>query len=241
MEEHEQRDLKDRARGEVEKWFRLFSGAFLYSALDERLTFREALAKALKKPVPKHALRSTWCAGGVTLLLFVNQVITGILLALYYRPSPGAAYGSVQFIENEVPLGWLIRQMHAWGATLMLVFLFIHMGRVFFNKAFRSPRELTWVSGSLLLVVTMAFGFTGYLLPWDQLSYWASTVGSGLAELVPFVGKHILVVMRGGEHVSGQTLSRFFAVHCMILPWVMAALIAAHAALIRRLGISEPL
>jgi quinol-cytochrome oxidoreductase complex cytochrome b subunit len=226
---------------DLDRWIRLVSAPFLYAALDDRLSFRDALQKALRKPVPGHALGSTWCAGGITLLLFVNQVVTGVLLAVYYKPAAGAAYESVRFIENEVPVGWLLRQMHAWGANLMVFMLFVHMARVFFNKAYRPPRELTWMSGGLLLTVTLAFAFTGYLLPWDQLSYWASTVGSGMAELVPVVGKHVLVMMRGGEAVSGQTLSRFFTLHCIVLPWVTVALVAAHAMLIRRLGISDPL
>jgi len=226
---------------DVEVVLRWFSAAFLYTALDERLTLSEAVKQALGKKVEPHALWVTWCMGGTALLLFFNQVITGILLAMYYKPSAEAAYDSVRYIETHVTLGWLVRQMHAWGAHLMIIVVIVHMLRVFFNRAYRPPRELTWVAGSLLLMVTMAFAFTGYLLPWDQLSYWASTVGTQLAEGVPLVGGKILILMRGGPSVTHLTLSRFFAIHTIVLPAVAAALMAAHFVVIRRLGISEPM
>ncbi len=231
--------LKERTDGE--RYLRMFSAAFLYTALDDRLAFREALQKALKKPVPLHALRSTMCFGGTALLLFVNQVITGVLLTVYYEPSPERAYETVQYITNEIPLGWLVRQMHAWGAHLMIIFVMLHMIKVYINKAYRAPRELTWVVGVLLLFITVIFGFTGYLLPWDQLSYWATKVGTGLAAHVPVVGHYILVLLRGGDEVTGITLSRFFTLHCIVLPWVAVALMGAHFVIVRRLGISEPL
>lgn len=226
---------------DIEGILRLFSGAFLYTALDERLTFSEAFKKALGKEVEPHSLWATWCMGGTALLLFFNQVLTGILLAMYYKPAAEAAYDSVRYVETQVTLGWLIRQMHAWGAHLMIIVVIIHMLRVFFNKAYRSPRELTWVAGALLFMLTLAFAFTGYLLPWDQLSYWASTVGTQLAESVPLVGSKILILMRGGPNVTHLTLSRFFAIHTIVLPMVAGALMGAHFVMIRRLGISEPL
>lgn len=226
---------------DIEGFLRWFSAAFLYTALDERLTFAEAMKKALNKKVEPHALWATWCMGGTALLLFCNQVLTGILLAMYYKPSAEAAYDSVRYIETHVTLGWLVRQMHAWGAHLMIIVVIIHMVRVFWNKAYRSPRELTWVAGSLLFMMTMAFAFTGYLLPWDQLSYWASTVGTQLAESVPVFGGKILILMRGGPDVTHLTLSRFFAIHTIVLPVVTSALMMAHFVVIRRLGISEPM
>jgi len=226
---------------ELERWLRFISPAFLYSALDDRLTLKEALAKALKKPVPNFALKYTFCMGGTALLLFFNQVVTGVLLSIYYKPSPETAFASVQYIEHEMFLGWLIRQMHAWGANLMVLFVTLHMVKVFFNKAYRPPRELTWITGTLLFFITITFGFTGYLLPWDQLSYWASTVGTGLVEAVPWVGKTMLLVLRGGEQISGLTISRFFAIHCIILPWITFAMLLGHFMLVRRLGISKPL
>ncbi|MHB9024835.1 MAG: cytochrome b [Armatimonadota bacterium] len=226
---------------EIERWLRILSPALLYSALDERLTIGDALKKALKKPVGDSALGLTWCLGGTALLLFINQVITGVLLAVYYQPSQEAAYASVRFIEQQVSLGWLIRQMHAWGANLMVVFVMAHMVKVFFNKAYRPPRELTWVSGTLLLFVTLGFGFSGYLLPWDQLSYWASMVGTSLTEAVPWLGHYILVLLRGGENLSGLTISRFFALHVIVLPWVAGILLIGHFMIVRRLGISKSL
>lgn len=230
-----------RKQTELERWLRIISPAVLYSALDERLTFREALERALKKKVPDFAIKQTMCLGGTALLLFANQVITGVLLSIYYKPSPEGGYASVQYIEHELTFGWLIRQMHAWGANLMILFVILHMVKVFFNKAYRPPRELTWVSGTLLLLVTLIFGFTGYLLPWDQLAYWASTVGTSLVEPVPFIGHYLMVLLRGNEHVGGLTLSRFFAVHCIVLPWVAFALLLGHFMIVRRLGISKPL
>jgi quinol-cytochrome oxidoreductase complex cytochrome b subunit len=226
---------------DLEGWLRLISPAVLYSALDERLTFREALQKALRKPVPNFAFRRTLCLGGTATLLFVNQIVTGVLLAIYYTPSPGAAYTSVGVIEQQIPMGWLIRQMHAWGGQLMILFVLLHMTKVFFNKAYRHPRELTWVTGTLLFFITLSFGFTGYLLPWDQRAYWASTVGTALAEGVPVIGHWLLLILRGGEEVTGLTISRFFAVHAVVLPWITGALMVAHYIIIRRLGISKPL
>ena len=226
---------------DLERWLRLISPAFLYSALDERLSFQEALSKAFKKKVPSHALRDGWCMGGTALLVLVSQAVTGVLLAVYYKPSPEAAYASIRYIEQEVSMGWLIRQIHAWGANLMIIFVLLHMTRVFVNKCYRHPRELTWVTGTLALFITMGFGFTGYLLPWDQLSYWASTVGSGLADGVPVIGPSLLVLIRAGESVSGLTLARFYALHTVVLPWAVAAVLVGHFMIIRRLGISKPL
>jgi quinol-cytochrome oxidoreductase complex cytochrome b subunit len=160
---------------------------------------------------------------------------------MYYKPAAEAAYDSVRFIDTHVPMGWLLRQMHAWGAHLMIIVVIVHMLRVYFNKAYRCPRELTWVAGSLLLMITLAFAFTGYLLPWDQLSYWASTVGTQLADSVPLVGSHVLILLRGGTDVTHLTLSRFCAIHTIVLPAAAAALMMAHFVVIRRLGISDPM
>jgi quinol-cytochrome oxidoreductase complex cytochrome b subunit len=225
---------------ELGRFLRIFTGAFLYAALDERLSFREALQKALRKPVPPHGLRVTWCMGGAAALLFMNQVVTGILLTLYYKPSPDAAHDSIRWITSEVSWGWLIHQMHAWGAHLMVVLVIVHMLRVFVNKAYRAPREVTWMSGAFLLLITLAFAFTGYLLPWDQLSYWATEVGTSMPRDLPVIGPKILTILRGGDHITGITLSRFFSVHCIILPLLIGPFLLAHFAIIRRLGISDP-
>jgi quinol-cytochrome oxidoreductase complex cytochrome b subunit len=212
----------------------------LYGPLDKRLNVKEAIQKALKKPVPPH-VNFSFCFGGITFLLFITQIITGVLLALYYKPAPESAFESVQYIMNHVPLGWIVRQVHAWSANLMILTLVLHMLRVFVYGAYKSPRELNWIAGTFLLGLTLTFGFTGYLLPWDQLAYWATTVGTNIAGSVPLVGKHLLVIMRGGEDVSGATLTRFYTVHVIILPWVTSACLAAHFFMIRRQGISGSL
>ncbi len=216
-----------------------FTG-LLYGPIDRRLGVREALQKMLKKPVPSH-VNWTFCFGGITMLLFAIQAITGILLALYYKPSPDAAYDSVQHIMQNVTLGWLIRQVHAWGANLMILTLFLHMMRVFLYGAYKPPREMNWMVGVMLLFLVMTFGFTGYLLPWDQLAYWATTVGTEIVAGIPFVGKYILWVARGGESVSGETLSRFYAAHVIVLPVLTSAFVMIHLIMVRRQGISGPL
>lgn len=217
----------------------LFTGV-LYGELDHRLTLREALGKALKKPVPAH-VNYLYCFGGIAFLLFVNQIITGVLLAFYYKPSPAEAYASVQYIMNNVKFGWLIRQMHAWGSHLMILMVILHMTRVFFHGAYKEPRDINWIAGTFLFFLTITFGFTGYLLPWDQLSYWATTVGTEIAGGVPVIGKYLLYFIRAGEDVSGATLTRFYTIHVIILPWITAGFLALHFLMIRRIGISEPL
>lgn len=225
----------------MERWIRLLSAAVLYGALDERLSLREALQKQLNKRVPGYTIWYLWCMGGISLFLFLFQVMTGIALLFYYRPGPEVAYRSVQHLMNEVPMGWLMRQAHAWGAHLMVLCVWIHMLRIYFNRAYRPPRELNWMVGTVLFFLTLTFAFTGYLLPWSQLSYWATTVGTDGVTALPLVGKSLLLLMRGGEQVSEVTLSRFFALHVAVLPWVMVAFLILHFAMIRRQGISRPL
>ncbi|HEX9912767.1 MAG TPA: cytochrome b N-terminal domain-containing protein [candidate division Zixibacteria bacterium] len=212
----------------------------IYGELDQRLDVKEGLQKLLKKPVPK-GLSFLHCFGGMTFLLFVIQVITGILLAIYYKPSAADAYNSVKFITNTVPLGWLIREIHAWGANLMMITVLIHMGRVYFQGAFKNPRELNWMVGVILLILTFGFGFTGYLLPWDQRSYWGTTVGTEVAGGVPFIGSYLLILLRGSLNVTGDTLTRFYSVHVLILPWITALFLAVHFAMVKRQGIAKPL
>jgi len=225
----------------LEQVGRWLSSAVLYGALDERLSFHEALQQQLHKRVPNHAFRHLWCMGGISLLLFLNQVVTGILLMVYYKPGPDVAYDSVKHLMNEVPLGWLLRQMHAWGAHLMIIAVLLHMLKVFFNKAYRPPRELNWMAGTALFFLTFTFAFTGYLLPWDQLSFWATTVGTDGMTAIPFIGQALLLLLRGGENVTDVTLSRFFALHVSVLPWVTVGFLLAHFMMIRRQGISKPL
>lgn len=171
--------------------------------------------------------------GSLSLLLFISQTLTGILLLIYYRPTPEAAHKSIQYITGEVHFGWLYRQVHAWGATLMIVALLLHMLRTYFFGAYKKPRELTWVTGVFLFILTITFGFTGYLLPWNQVSFWATTVGTESANKIPLIGPWLQYFLRGGDAVTGETLSRFFVVHVIILPWLLTGLVAIHLFLMR--------
>src|SRR2546423_8519056 len=173
-----------------------------------------------KKEVPVHRHSIWYYFGGMTLFLFAVQVATGILLLLYYRPSSEGAFESVQFIITEVKFGWLIRSIHSWSANLMIATLFIHMFSVFFLRAYYPPREITWVSGVVLLFIVICFGFSGYLLPWNQLAFFATKVGTDIAGAVPFVGEWMVRFLRGGDRVSGGTLSRFYGWHVALLPAV---------------------
>ena len=209
--------------------------------LDERFDVRIPLEAFLKKPVPKHAIRWYFCLGGITFALFVIQGVTGILLSLYYKPTPDQAYESILFIMNNVRFGWLIRSIHSWSASLMIAFCIAHMLRVFITGAFKKPRELNWVAGVVLLLLTLAFGFTGYLLPWDQKALWGSTVGSEILGVVPLVGEALLGLLRGGPDITGLTLTRFYGIHMLVLPVLAFVFLGAHFIIIRRQGISGPL
>ena len=196
---------------------------------------------AAHKVVPVHRGSLWYYFGGMALFLFIVQVITGSLLLLYYRPSSAEAYESVQFIMTKVSFGWLVRSLHAWSANLMVFFLFVHMFSCFFLKTYRKPRELTWVSGCLLFGVTLALGFSGYLLPWNTISFFATQVGTEIARVVPVVGEFIVLVLRGGTDVTGATLTRFYAWHIAMLPGILAALLLVHLAFIQSQGMSIPL
>jgi quinol-cytochrome oxidoreductase complex cytochrome b subunit len=211
----------------------------LYGPIDRRLRIDEALQKALQYRLPSHA---TWrqAFGGITYLLFIILVVTGVLLSFYYRPSAGEAYQSVQHIVSEVSFGWLIRDVHVWSANLIVVAIVAHMARVFFDAAYKPPRETNWLVGLLLLFVVIAFGATGYLLPWDQWAYWTATEALNAVEGVPLFGGALVAVMTGDVLVSGATLSRYFALHVIIMPWVAFALLAYHFTLVRRRGIAPP-
>src|ERR1017187_4094454 len=208
--------------------------------VDERFGLDDLLAFVQHKTVPRHRYEYWYFFGGMTLFLFVIQVLTGILLLLYYRPSPTEAFESVQYIMTQVRFGWLIRSIHSWSANLMVFMAVVHMFSVFFLKAYRKPRELTWLSGMLLLFLTMGFGFSGYLLPWNTLSFFATKVGTDIAGQVPFIGKWILVFLRGGEDVTGATLTRFFGFHVAVLPGLATMLLLAHLGLVQKFGISVP-
>lgn len=212
----------------VRKWF------------DERFDIEALSAPIRKKTVPMHRLSYWYFLGGITLFLFVIQVCTGILLLLYYRPTATEAFESVQYITTRVQFGWLIRSIHSWSANLMVFTAFAHMFSVFFLRAYRKPRELTWVSGAVLLFLTLGFGFSGYLLPWNTLAFFATKVGTEVAGQVPLVGHPILIFLRGGEDVTGATLSRFFGFHVAVLPGIATMLILMHLLLVQYFGISVP-
>jgi quinol-cytochrome oxidoreductase complex cytochrome b subunit len=208
---------------------------------EERYEVSEPLKKVLDKPVPKFATHWLYCLGGITAFLFVVQAVTGILLAFYYKPTPAEAYASIQYIESQVYFGSAIRMIHHWAANGMVVMCIAHMLRVFIMGAYKPPRELNWVSGIILLVVTLAFGLTGYLLPWDQRAFWATTVATEIAGSMPIIGDLALVFLRVGWNVTGATLSRFYAVHVIILPIATLGMMFAHFLMVRRLGIKQPL
>jgi cytochrome b6 len=208
--------------------------------LDERLDWAELTAPLREKTVPIHDRSYWYFLGGITLFLFGVQVCTGILLLLYYRPSSNEAFESVQYIMTRVQFGWLIRSIHSWGANLMIFTALCHMFSVFFLRSYRKPRELTWVSGMLLLFLTMAFGFSGYLLPWNTLAFFATKVGTDIPAQIPVIGRPIMIFLRGGEDVTGATLTRFFGFHVALLPGITTLLIMAHLLLVQRQGISVP-
>ena len=208
--------------------------------LDERLSISTLAAMAQKKEVPVHRHSIWYYFGGMTLFLFVVQVVTGILLLLYYRPSAENAFESVQFIITEVKFGWLIRSIHSWSANLLIATLFIHMFSVFFLRAYYKPREMTWISGAVLLFICISFGFSGYLLPWNKLAFFATKVGTEIAGVIPIVGRPMLRFLRGGNDVTGATLTRFFGFHVAVLPAAATAFIAGHVLLVQQHGMSVP-
>ena len=208
--------------------------------IEERTGMSVLLDLARHKTIPRHRHTIWYYVGGMTLFLFGLQVATGILLLLYYRPSAGEAFESVQFIMTVVPFGWLIRSLHSWSANLLVFVLFVHMFSVFFLKAYRKPRELTWVSGVLLLFLMLAFGFSGYLLPWNELAFFATQVGTQVAGVLPLMGPFMLRLMRGGDQVTGGTLTRFYGLHVAILPALTTVILGLHLALVQKHGMSVP-
>jgi cytochrome b6 len=209
--------------------------------LDERLDLAALRQFVAEKRVPIHTQEVWYYLGGLTMFLFAVQVASGILLLLYYRPSADEAYESVQFIVTRVEFGWLVRNIHSWAANLLIAAAFAHFFSVFLLKSYRKPRELTWITGVTLLFLMLAFGFSGYLLPWNELAFFATKVGTGIAGAVPVVGTFLMRLLRGGDEVTGATLSRFYGLHVAILPALTTLLIAAHLLLVQRQGMSVPL
>ena len=204
--------------------------------LDERLGISTIYHVVLDRNVPK--VNWWYTLGSATLFLLVLQATTGIFLTVYYIPSPDHAYESINYIMTGVTFGWLIRGVHHWGATLMVITVFLHMLRTFYMAAYKYPRELTWMTGVLLLLMTLGMGFTGYLLPWNQRAYWATTVGTEIPGTVPLIGAFIERALRGGAELSAVTLARFFAMHIWFLPALILLVIGIHLYMVIRIGIS---
>jgi cytochrome b6 len=212
----------------------------LWIWLDQRVGLKDLEKLARKKEIPVHRHSIWYYLGGMTLFLFIIQVSTGILLLLYYRPSAEEAFESVQFLMTEVQFGWLIRSIHAWAGDLMILTLFVHLFSVLLLKAYRPPREVTWFSGMALLGLALGFGFTGYLLPWNELAYFATKVGTEITSAVPGIGGFAGRLLRGGDEVTGATLTRFYGIHVAILPAATVALLGLHLYLVQRHGMSVP-
>ncbi len=204
--------------------------------LDERFGWRGVWAAIFLRKIPH--VNWLYTLGSATLFVASLQIVTGILLTLYYVPTPDHAYDSVVYITTQVAAGWFIRGLHHWGASAMVILTVLHLLRTFFSGAYKFPREVTWLSGVLLLLVVIGFGFTGYLLPWDQKAYWATTVGTRIAGVAPGIGEWVQRVARGGEELSAVTLARFFGAHVWILPAALLSLLVVHLYLIIRIGIT---
>ena len=216
-------------RSNVAEWFR------------QRIDLGPVVALMAKKTVPVHRHSWIYLLGGMALFLFGLQVASGALLMLYYQPTESAAYESVQEIMAEVPLGRIVRSFHAWGANFFIAVAGLHMLVKLFGRAYRKPREMTWISGMFLFFVALSLGFSGYLLPWNELSYYATLVGTQIPGTLPVVGDWIVHFLRGGPNVTGDTITRFYAAHVMLLPLLLGLFLAVHVALIQAQGMSLPL
>ncbi len=215
------------------------AGLTVVDWIDERTQLSPALRWMLFRKVPR-GINWAYTLGSATLFAFLNQAITGVFLAMYYQPGTTTAYQSIRNINDNVFLGQFVHSMHKWGASVMIILIFLHMGRVFFFGAYKYPRELTWIIGVVLLILTLVMGFTGYLLPFDQRSYWATIVGVNINGTGPFIGPYLSDFLRAGPEFGATTLSRFYSIHMLLIPGLMAALIGFHLYLVTKLGISAP-
>ena len=204
--------------------------------LRDRLPLKD-MENHLKKPLPKH-INWLFSLGSIAAFLLILQAVTGAFLAFYYSPSPDHAYDAVNYISKEVPFGGFVRGLHHWGSSAMVIVVFLHLLRVVIYGSYKAPREMTWVVGVILLLVVLGFGFTGYLLPWDQKAYWATVVGVKIAGTAPFVGDFVGKILRGGEEVGAVTLTRFYALHTIWLPWLAFGLVGVHLFFVRYYGSS---
>ena len=207
--------------------------------VDERTGATPFLTGMLLRKVPK-GTNWFYTLGSATLFAFAMQALTGVFLAMYYTPSATEAYASITHVTNDVFLGEFVRGMHKWGATVMIILIFLHMGRTFFFGAYKYPRELNWVIGVVLLILTLVMGLTGYLLPFDQRSYWATIVAMNITGSGPLVGPYLADFLRAGSEFTATTLPRFYAVHMLLVPGLIIALIVAHLYLVVKLGTTAP-
>jgi cytochrome b6 len=212
----------------------------VYDWFQERLEIQAIADDITSKYVPPH-VNIFYCLGGITLTCFIVQVATGFAMTFYYRPTVTEAFASVQYIMTEVNFGWLIRSVHRWSASMMVLNMILHVCRVYLTGGFKKPRELTWVTGVALASVTVSFGVTGYSLPWDQVGYWACKIVTGVPDAIPVVGGLLVEVLRGGVSVGQSTLTRFYSAHTFVLPVVAVVLMITHFVMIRKQGISGPL
>jgi ubiquinol-cytochrome c reductase cytochrome b subunit/menaquinol-cytochrome c reductase cytochrome b subunit len=208
--------------------------------IDERTSLSPTVRWLLFRKVPR-GTNWAYTLGSATLFAFLSQAVTGVFLAMYYRPDvAGGAYESIRYINDDVFLGQFVHGMHKWGASVMIILIFLHMGRVFFYGAYKYPRELTWVIGVVLLILTLVMGFTGYLLPFDQRAFWASVVGVNINSSGPFIGPFLSDFLRAGPEFGATTLARFYAIHMLLVPGAIIALIGAHLYLVSKLGTTAP-
>lgn len=212
----------------------------VFDWLDERFELKPLIEFGRKKTVPVHKYSFFYYLGGITMVLFVVMVFTGILLLLYYQPGTESSYESVRLIMTKVKFGWLFRSIHHWSSNLMMLFAMLHMMSVFFTKAYRKPRELTWITGFVLLALGLGLGFSGYLLPWDELAFFATKVGTDIAGAIPFVGEGIKEFLRAGPDVTGATLTRFYAFHVALLPAIFTTFLVLHLVFVQRQGMHAP-
>src|SRR5918993_691751 len=233
-----QRPGDDEAAGPVEQARE--AGISAIDWVDERTSLSGGLRWLMFRKVPK-GTNWFYTLGSATLFAFLSQAVTGVFLAMYYRPdATGGAYESVRYLTNEVFLGEFVRGMHRWGSTVMVILVFLHMGRTFFFGAYKYPRELNWVIGVVLLILTMTMSFTGYLLPFDQRSYWATIVGVNINGTGPLLGPYLSDFLRAGPEFGATTLARFYAIHMLLVPGAIIALIGAHMYLVVKLGTTAP-
>ena len=210
--------------------------------LDERTGIHSSIKEFIHYPVPLYVAKNwLYVLGGLTIIAGLLQGITGLLLTFYYDPSSEGAYNSVDYITYQLPLGWLVRGIHHYGASAIIILVVLHMLRTYFFSAYKRPREINWLTGVLMLFITLSFGFTGYLLPWDQKGYWATKVGTEIAGSVPLIGEWIMRFMRGGEILGQATLTRFYSTHIMILPATIGVLVAIHIYQLRFHGMAPPI